>query len=311
LRSLRYASDSPGKRMSWSIDRGAESTPPDATAGADDGVMPPVVADDAAAGNEEATEPRAGLVDDVIDELRWTFSGRKGWLLGMAFNLAVALVVVGYQDYDPHKPGDIKIAGVGVAVVAYVLASTLATNQLGADADRVINSVERGDRVPRILALKNVALAVLLIPVALLVSLIVRLLVERWRLMPVTAAYDVGAVVLWLGIGNVLSVMLPYRPISLRARLKARKSWKRWALRQAMPYALYYLGQPVLIFPAGLAHKFEVFGKPRFLDYPDLLYYPLITLGNALVVWLLGLWLATAWTNRHRQRFEAELRRPD
>ena len=267
--------------------------------------------DDAAAGSAPATEPRAGLVDDVIDELRWTFSGRKGWLLGMAFNLAVALVVVGYQDYDPHKRGDIKIAGIGVAVVAYVLASTLATNQLGADADRVINSVERGDRVPRILALKNVAVAVLLIPVALLVSVIVRVLVERWRLMPVTAAYDIAAVVLWLGIGNVLSVMLPYRPISLRARLKARKTWKRWAVRQAMPYALYYLGQPALMLPAVLAHKFEVFGKPRFLDYPDLLYYPLITLGNALVALLLGLWLATAWTNRHRQRFEAELRRPE
>ena len=98
--------------------------------------MRAVATDDAAVGSAPATEPRAGLFDDVKDELRWTFSGRKGWLLGMAFNLVVALVVIGYQRYDPHVSGDIKIANIGIAVVVYVRASTLATNQLGADADR-------------------------------------------------------------------------------------------------------------------------------------------------------------------------------
>jgi hypothetical protein len=129
--------------------------------------------------------------------------------------------------------------------------------------------------------------------------------------MPNTALYDVAPVFLWLGIGNVISVMLPYRPISLRARLKARKTWRRWAVRQALPYALYYLCVPVLMLPAGLVHKLEVFGKPRLLGYPDLLCYPLATVGNALVVWLLGLWLATLWANRHRKRYEAELRRAE
>ena len=102
--------------------------------------MPPVVTDDAGVGSAPATEPRAGLIDDVKDELRWTFSGRKGWRFGMALNLFVAIVVSGYQAYDPHVSGDIKIANIGSAVVLYVLAGTLATNQLGADADRVINS---------------------------------------------------------------------------------------------------------------------------------------------------------------------------
>jgi hypothetical protein len=40
-------------------------------------------------------------------------------------------------------------------------------------------------------------------------------------------------------------------------------------------------------------------------------YYPLLSVGNALVVWLIGLWLATAWTRRHRSRLLAELRRPE
>jgi hypothetical protein len=268
--------------------------------------MPSVVIDDAAVGSAPATEPRAGLLDDVKDELRWTFGGRKGWLLGMAFNLVVAMVVVGYQDYDPHVSGDIKIANIGIAVVVYVLAGTLATNQLGADADRVINSLERGDRVSRILALKNVSVAVLLVPIALLVSVIVRILVERWRLLPNTAMYDVAAVLVWLGLGNVVSVMLPYRPISLRARLKARSTWVRWGVRQAVPYALYYLGAPLLVtFPTVVVHVLEVFGRR---DSP---YYAVLALANSVVGWLVGLWLASVWADRHRRRFEADLRRPE
>lgn len=267
---------------------------------------PFVATDEAAVGSATATEPRAGLIDDVKDELQWTFRGRKGWLLGMAFNLLVAVIVIGYQRYDPHVSGDLKIANIGIAVVVYVLAGTLATNQLGADADRVINSVERGDRVSRILALKNVSLALLMVPVALLVTVIVRILVDRWRLLPNAAMYDVAAVFVWLGLGNLVSVMLPYRPISLRARLKARPTWVRWGLRQAVPYALYYLGAPLLVtFPAVILHFQEAFGRR------DSVWYPLVTLANSLVGWLVCLWLASVWAKRHPRRFEAELRRPE
>jgi hypothetical protein len=183
-----------------------------------------VVSDDRCARDKQAaTEPEVGLLGDVIDELRWAFSGRRGWLLSMAGNLALALVVVGYSSYDPHASGDIKIAYVGIAVVLYVLAGTVNTNQLAADSDRVLASLEGGDSVPRILAIKNLSLAVLLVPIALLVSLVVRVLVERWRLLSHRRC-TTSAVFLWLGLGNVISVLLPYRPIPWRARLKARRT---------------------------------------------------------------------------------------
>ena len=63
-----------------------------------------------------ATEPRLGLLRDIVDELRWTFTGRKGWLVGIAGNLAMGLAYVGLTRYDPHRAGDLKIANIGVAV---------------------------------------------------------------------------------------------------------------------------------------------------------------------------------------------------
>src|SRR5205823_2408795 len=79
------------------------------------------------------------------------FTGRKGWLVGIAGNLALGLAYVGLTRYDPHRAGDLKIANIGVAVTLYVLADVITTNQLGSDSERVVTSLERGDTIPRIL----------------------------------------------------------------------------------------------------------------------------------------------------------------
>ncbi|HWC39862.1 MAG TPA: hypothetical protein VG476_15100, partial [Acidimicrobiales bacterium] len=158
-----------------------------------------------------AAEPRVGLLRDVIDELRWTFSARKGWLIGILGNLALAIGYVGYNHYDPHHVDDLRIANIGAAVVVWVLSSVLSTNQLGSDSDRVRTSLERGDSVPRILAIKNLALSLLLVPLAIAISVAVRIPLERWRLLPHAVMLDVGAVFFWMGIGSVVSVLLPYR----------------------------------------------------------------------------------------------------
>jgi hypothetical protein len=89
----------------------------------------------------EPFEPRAGLGRDILDELRWTWAGRKGWLLGMFGNLVFAVGYLVVTDYDPHVAGDIKVANVGLAVVLWCLADTVNTNQLGNDSERVVNSL--------------------------------------------------------------------------------------------------------------------------------------------------------------------------
>jgi hypothetical protein len=134
----------------------------------------------AAIEQREPLEPRAGLWWDILDELRWTWSGRKGWLLGMLGNLAFAIGYLLITDYDPHVSGDIKVANVGLAVVLWCLADPINTNQLGNDSERVVNSLTAGDSVGRILAIKNIALAVLLLPFAYLISTIHWLIAVRF-----------------------------------------------------------------------------------------------------------------------------------
>lgn len=246
---------------------------------------------------QPATEPRLGLVRDVVDELRWTASGRKGWLIGLGLNIVVAAVYVGVTHYDPNRPGDLRIANIGTAVVVWVMSNTVNTNQLGADRDRVVASLERGDSVPRILAIKNLALAVMLVPIALAVSVLVRVLVERWQFLPHALMADVGAVFLWLGVGSVISVLLPYRPIALRARRRLRRTWPRWIFCLAVPDLTYFLVMPLLHAPYLTIYNTRALGPYQ----PNYLIYSAVYLLIGLCYWGLGLALSAYYA---RRRFE-------
>jgi hypothetical protein len=254
---------------------------------------------------QPATEPRLGLVGDIVDELRWIATSRKGWLIGLTGNFVIAVIYVGYTHYDPHRTGDIRIAHVGTAVAIWVLSNTLNTNQLGADRDRVLASLRQGDTVPRILAIKNLSLAAFLVPLALIISVAVRILVDRWRLLPHAAMADVGAVFLWLGLGSVISVLLPYRPIALRQRWKARHTWLRWAICLAVPDLSYFAVMPVLHLPYIAVYQLQVFGPYQ----PHFLAYSFFYLAMGLAYWALGLWLASLYARRRASRFNADLAR--
>jgi hypothetical protein len=254
---------------------------------------------------QPATEPRLGLVGDIVDELRWTATSRKGWLIGLSINFVVAVVYVGYTHYDPHRTGDIRIANVGTAVAIWILSNTVNTNQLGADSDRVLASLQRGDTVRRILAIKNLALAVFLVPLALIISVVVRILVDRWRLLPHAAMQDVGAVFLWLGVGSVISVLLPYRPIALGQRWKAHHTWLRWGICQAVPDLSYFVVMPVLHLPYFAVYHLQLFGRYE----SHFVTYSFVYLAIGVAYWALGLWLASSYARRRSSRFSASLAR--
>lgn len=267
--------------------------------------MPGVISGQRAASGAGDVEPRLGLVRDVADELRWIFTARKGWLIGIAGNLATAYVYLAITQPDRRNFGDIRSANLGVAIMLWTLADVVNTNQLGSDSDRARHSLERGDSVARILAIKNLSLAVMFIPLAFLISILHRIVVNRWGLLPHTLVQDVGVVFLWLGVGAVFSVLLPYRPISIRARLKARKTWPRYALCQAAPYAgLVIVG--ILHTPYLLIYGFRSLGPIE----PNYIKYALVYLGLAFGYWAVGVGLAALYGRYNRARLIADLHRP-
>ncbi len=243
------------------------------------------------------------VLGEIAGELRWTFAERKGWLVGVGFNLVIAAIYVGYTHYQPRLRDSVRVTGIATGVAAWVLADVINTNQLGDDADRVAASLEDGHGVMRELALKNSALTLLLLPLTVLISVAVRLVLDRWRAIPHAVLLDLFVVFMWLGVGNLVSVLLPYRPIALKERCKARRSWLRWGVCLGAPYlmlfSINYLRWPVDRF----CH--HVLGRPD----KHLLAYAFSYFCWGVVVWAMGLALAGLYGKVAKRRLVADLRR--
>lgn len=240
-----------------------------------------------------------------------TQSSRAAELLapygGMALNLVAALVYLGVTRYHPDRPDWFRSVNVGVAVVVWVLADVANTNQLGRDADRVAGRLAAGHRLVPVLVRKNLELAVVLAPLAIGVSALARTFSVPDQPFAQAVLADLGAVLLWLGVGSVVSVLLPYRPLPLAERRDRRSSWPRWGLCQVAPYVVAVVVMPVLHLPyLFVAH---LTGPGGIL--PPSLSSPGGYLAAGALFWGLGLVAASRLARTRRFRLPAGLHRPD
>ena len=248
-------------------------------------------------------EPRLGLYRDVVDEIRWTFTRRIGWVLQILLNLAIGIPVVVATTWNSHTD-DVRVSGFATSIAGWVLASALNTNQLGFDADRAAASLRSGDSAWRILLLKNLAVLVVLAPPILATSTVLRLVIAHPPdSIPVAMVRDLADLTVWLGFGCLLSVLLPFRPLGMRGRLQARATWPRFVLCLALPYVVYYALLSLWHLPE-LALADQLFHRRV---HRHLWGYSLSLLVWGVVTWALGLALAELYGSCCADRLERDL----
>jgi hypothetical protein len=249
-------------------------------------------------------EPRLGLVGDVADEIRWTFTKRLGWIGQILLNLAIGLPIVFAMAWNSHRDG-VRVSGFATSIAGWVLASALNTNQLGFDADRAAASFRSGDTAWRVLFLKNLSVFVVLTPPILLLSTILRLTVAHPPdAIPIALIRDVADITVWLGFGSLLSVLLPFRPLGIRGRWETPSSWVRFAVCVGAPYAVYYALLKSWHVPE-LAVADRLFHHARH----HVLAYSLTLLVWGFVTWSLGLVLAEVYYQCWPKKLEDDLDR--
>ena len=256
--------------------------------------------------SDSASRTRLQVRREYADELHWTLRHRRGWLLGFATNLVLAAAFVGYEHYS-SRTGGLRLAGLATELAAWVIASTLATNQLGDDSAYVLARIDQHDSIVRILLSKNLVLASLLLPITVAISVAAQLdITHLHRLLPSVTEdlLDVFVVLLWLGIGASTSVLLPFRPLGLRARWQARSSSLRWGVCLALPYLLFFSVIPMLTGPPYEIARHLFGGR-----HTNLTEYSATFVIWGLGVWATGLALAAVYVRRSPERFLADLKR--
>jgi hypothetical protein len=249
-----------------------------------------------------ADELRRGLPGSVAAEIRWAFAPPRAWLSGVAVNLALSLVWLLVEPVRAEGHRDWVIL-VGTYFASFILADVTTTNVLGVDHLRVQQGLDEGIPAARILVIKNLALLVIVGAPTLAAAVILTLVMETPARLGVTVPEVAVPMLSWLGVGNLVSVLLPVGYEPLIRRWRQRKELRRitlWLCHLALPYGLFYVADPVYGLPQAWfwGHVPAVLNSTLGPDGDR----SVIHIGIAMAVWALGTAVATVLIRRRGLR---------
>ena len=205
--------------------------------------------------------------NDVRAEIRWSFTPPFDWLAGVVANLFLAcayLLLVPLTDHQRHW-----VVLLGTYFGTFILADVTTTNLLGPDAERVRNSLDRGTSIRRILLIKDLSLVLIVVIPTLVFTTILSLTTERSINLLIALPLVAYPMVVWIAIGDIVSVLLPVRVVRLKSRWRDRYDRRRtvwWLMHLAVPYLLLYPLTPLVDLPRFLVDLLPHAHQSRFLD---------------------------------------------
>jgi hypothetical protein len=223
------------------------------------------------------------LPAQVVAEIAWSFTTPWTWLSGVAVNLVLSLLWLARFPLTGTSHGDWVVL-VGTYFAVFILADVTTTNVLGLDANRVRLNLGRGVPLWRLLLTKNCALLVIVGLPTLAFTAVLTIYSESSYRLVLTLPGVALPILAWLGVGNLVSVLLPVasRPLLQRWRERRQvRSTTRWLVHLALPYALLFAVDPISDLPLVLRrHLPSAHGAPELRG--------LVIALTGVVIWIAG-----------------------
>lgn len=164
----------------------------------------------------------------------------------LAISLALGLLYLGFIRTFEWDTKQRLLPYLGLWAISVVMGGAVCLNAMSFDAMRVRAALDSGARLWHVLVIKNLALLTLVAPIGFLLSGLL-----AWRAGDLGAFFKACAlmicfIVLWLGVGNVLSILLPIRDEPLRERRRTG-SLKQFLIAFTASYLIGYLVNLMLI----------------------------------------------------------------
>ncbi|OBI68136.1 hypothetical protein [Mycobacterium sp. E796] len=251
-----------------------------------------------AAARRAAKDLQQNLGPAVGAEIRWAFTPPRNWLMGVVANIVFAAAWLLVQPLTPGRHHHDWAVLVGTYFSSWVLADVTTTNLLGADHYRVQQALSDGVPFWRVLLIKNLALLAIVGLPTLLTAMVLTLWFQTPASLAVTIPTVAVPIVSWLGVGNFFSVLHPVSVEPLLRRWRQRADRRRtgaWMLALTLPYALYYVADPM----NGVEHRL-LWTKVPALIWPvfgrDTKSF--VHLAIAITVWMVGTVGALVWVRK-------------
>jgi hypothetical protein len=187
------------------------------------------------------------LAHGLTGEISYVLTRKpRNTVKSLAIALALGLLYLGFIRVFQWDRNQKWLPYLGLWVITFVMGGSVCLNAMSFDAMRVRAALDSGARLWHLLVIKNLALLCIVAPIGFLLSGLL-----AWRAGDLEAFIKACALVicfilLWLGVGNVLSIWLPSRDEPIRQRRQSG-SLKQFLIAFTVAYLIGYLVNFMLI----------------------------------------------------------------
>jgi len=187
------------------------------------------------------------LAHGITGEIKYVLTRKpRNTVKSLGIALGLGLLYLGYLRVFQWDKNQQWLPYLGLWVISFVMGGAVCINAMSFDAMRVRAALDTGARLWHLLVIKNLALLCLVAPIGFLLSGLL-----AWRAGDLGAFFKACALVLcfillWLGVGNVLSVWLPTRDEPIRRRRQSG-SLKQFLIAFAASFLIGYLVNFMLV----------------------------------------------------------------
>ncbi len=215
-------------------------------------------------------------------------------LVKLAVGLGIGLAYLGFLTFVQWETKSEILPYLAPYALSGVIGGVVCTNALSWDATRVRASLTGGERLWLVLLSKNVTMFVLVGAVGLILSVVLAVVAKEPSALLKAVGELVTMMLIWLGIGNVVSVLNPLRVEPLKERRKDG------TLR---PFLLTFAISYVLGLGVNLILTWKVWAKQAMITELGGVWVPVLMLTiSALVTYLLLTVLAVSLADQPRVR---------
>ena len=187
------------------------------------------------------------LAHGVTGEIRYVLTRKpRNTVRSLGIALGLGLLYLGYLRVFKWDQNQQWLPYLGLWVISFVMGGAVCINSMSFDAMRVRAALDTGARLWHLMVIKNLALLCIVAPIGFLLSALL-----AWRAGDLGALFKACALVicfilLWLGVGNVLSIWLPTRDEPIRRRRQSG-SLKQFLIAFVASFLIGYLVNFMLV----------------------------------------------------------------
>jgi hypothetical protein len=187
------------------------------------------------------------LAHGLTGEINYVLTRKpRNTMKSLAIALAMGLLYLGFIRVFEWDTDQKWLPYLGLWAIGVVMGGSVCVNAMSFDAMRVRAALDSGERLWHLLVIKNLALLCIVAPLGFVLCALL-----AWRAGDIYAFYKgcalmVCMILLWLGVGNVLSIVLPSRDEPIKQR-KQSGSLKQFIIAFAVAYFIGYLVNAMLV----------------------------------------------------------------